>query len=153
MSSIPTGSVWRHHLIGCGILCDSGDATQRRIADELGLEHVIHGGQRVSVVAGKMTVAFSANPPSFEALFGQAGKKHRPPAVAAACRSWSGPDNAFYAGRLHPRTAAGLAPLMHLKVCAIEMTSLEQRIPKVERLLAKAETEKSADRGWKTPTA
>ena len=50
-------------------------------------------------------------------------------------------------------TAAGLAPLMHLSVCAIEMTSLEQRIPKVERLLAKAETEKSADRGWKTPTA
>ena len=41
-----------------------------------------------------------------------------------------------YAGTLHPRTAAGLAPLMHLQLRAIEMTSLEQRITKVERLLA-----------------
>jgi hypothetical protein len=43
-----------------------------------------------------------------------------------------------YAGRLHPRTAAGLAPLMHLQLRAIEKTNLEQRMVRVEKLLGHA---------------
>ncbi len=44
-----------------------------------------------------------------------------------------------YAGRLEPRIAAGLAPLLNLQLRAIETTNLEQRIEKVEKLLAESE--------------
>lgn len=42
-----------------------------------------------------------------------------------------------YAGRMNPRIASGLAPLMNLQLRAIETTDLEQRLTKVEKLLAK----------------
>ena len=45
-----------------------------------------------------------------------------------------------YAGRLHPRIAAGLAPLLNLQLRAIETTNLErmaERITEVEKRLAK----------------
>jgi hypothetical protein len=38
-----------------------------------------------------------------------------------------------YAGKLHPRTAAGLAPLMNLQIRAIEKTDLERRLAKIEK--------------------
>jgi hypothetical protein len=40
-----------------------------------------------------------------------------------------------YAGRLHPRIAAGLVSLMHLQLRAIEKTDLEHRIARVEKML------------------
>ena len=52
-----------------------------------------------------------------------------------------------YAGKLHPRVAAGLAPLMNLQLAAIETTNLEQRIEKLEKLLAKAENKLNDNRG------
>jgi hypothetical protein len=42
----------------------------------------------------------------------------------------------IYAGKIHPRIAAGLAPLMNLQLRAIETTDLERRLAKVEKLLA-----------------
>ena len=42
-----------------------------------------------------------------------------------------------YAGKLHPRVAAGLAPLLNLQLRALEATDLERRLEKVERLLAR----------------
>jgi hypothetical protein len=42
-----------------------------------------------------------------------------------------------YAGKVHPKVAAGLAPLMNLELCAIETADLEIRLVKVENLLAK----------------
>jgi hypothetical protein len=44
-----------------------------------------------------------------------------------------------YAGKLHPRIAAGLAPLMNLQLRAIETADLEQRMVRIEKLLAKSE--------------
>jgi hypothetical protein len=41
-----------------------------------------------------------------------------------------------YAGKLHPRVAASLAPLMNLQLRAIEMTDLDQRLAKLEKQLA-----------------
>lgn len=41
-----------------------------------------------------------------------------------------------YTGKLHARTAAGLAALIHLQLRAIVITTLEQRVTKVEKLLA-----------------
>jgi hypothetical protein len=42
----------------------------------------------------------------------------------------------IYAGKVHPRIAAGLAPLMSLQLRAIEIADLERRLAKVEKLLA-----------------
>lgn len=44
-----------------------------------------------------------------------------------------------YAGKVHPRIAAGLAPLMNLQLRAIETADLELRVAKLERPLAQAE--------------
>lgn len=46
-----------------------------------------------------------------------------------------------YAGKLPPRVAAGLAPLLNLQLRAVEATNLERRLEKVEKLLARAEAE------------
>jgi hypothetical protein len=40
-----------------------------------------------------------------------------------------------YEGKLHPRIAAGLAPLMHLQLRAVEKTGIERRLAKLERQL------------------
>jgi hypothetical protein len=50
-----------------------------------------------------------------------------------------------YSGRLHPRTAAGLAALMNLQLRAIEQTSFQERLAKLERLVAKLVTDNSAE--------
>ena len=42
-----------------------------------------------------------------------------------------------YAGKLHPRTAAGLAPLLQLQLRAIEKTDFEQRLAKLEKQLVR----------------
>jgi len=44
-----------------------------------------------------------------------------------------------YAGRINPRIAAGLAPLLNLQMRAIETTDLERRLAKLEKLSAEAE--------------
>ncbi len=38
-----------------------------------------------------------------------------------------------YSGRLHPKIAASLAPLMNLQLRAIEVVDLEQRLAKLEK--------------------
>jgi len=40
-----------------------------------------------------------------------------------------------YAGKLHPRIATGLAPLMHLQLRVLEKTEFEKRLARVERLM------------------
>ena len=42
-----------------------------------------------------------------------------------------------YTGKLHPRTAAGIAPLLQLQMRAIEKTDLEQRLAKLEKQLVR----------------
>jgi hypothetical protein len=44
-----------------------------------------------------------------------------------------------YAGRIHPRIAACLAPLMNLQLRAIETTNFELRVAELEKRLAEAE--------------
>ena len=58
-----------------------------------------------------------------------------------------------YMGKLHPRTAAGLAPLMHLQLRAIETTNLEQRLARVEEQLATTEAEDPLRSRWRHPKA
>ncbi len=45
----------------------------------------------------------------------------------------------IYAGKLHPRVAAGLASLLNLQLRAVEVTDLERRLSEMEKVLAKAE--------------
>lgn len=52
-----------------------------------------------------------------------------------------------YAGKLHPRVAASLAPLMNLQLRAIETTDLEQRLARLEKLLAEADSGPDRKRG------
>ena len=40
-----------------------------------------------------------------------------------------------YEGKLHPRIAAGLAPLMHLQLRVLETTEFEKRLGKLEQLI------------------
>ena len=42
-----------------------------------------------------------------------------------------------YAGKLHPRVATSLAPLLNLQLRALEATDLDRRLEKVESLLDK----------------
>jgi hypothetical protein len=44
-----------------------------------------------------------------------------------------------YAGKIHPRIAASLAPLMNLQLRVMETTDLERRVAKLEKLLTEAE--------------
>lgn len=43
-----------------------------------------------------------------------------------------------YGGKVHPRIAAGLAPLLSMQLRAIETTDFERRLAKLEELSAKA---------------
>src|SRR5215471_161806 len=42
-----------------------------------------------------------------------------------------------YSGKLHPRTAAGIAPLLQLQMRAIEKTDFDQRLAKLEKQLVR----------------
>ncbi len=51
-----------------------------------------------------------------------------------------------YSGKLHPKIAAGLAPLLNLQLRLVEATDLERRLDRVEQLTAKMRT-RSAENG------
>jgi hypothetical protein len=42
-----------------------------------------------------------------------------------------------YGGKVHPRIAAGLAPLLSMQLRAIETTDLERRMARLEKAMAK----------------
>ena len=51
-----------------------------------------------------------------------------------------------YAGKLHPRVAAGLAPLMTLQLRTIETSDFERRLTNIEQqIAAAAEAQKARD--------
>jgi hypothetical protein len=50
-----------------------------------------------------------------------------------------------YAGKVHPRTASGLASLLNLQLRAIETSDLERRLEHLEKRLADAGSEGNSD--------
>ena len=91
---------------------------------------------------------FHANPSKVSEL-GRIGGRSRHKRAAENCDPLPTVDNAVavrdtvarliadvYAGKLQPKVAAGLAPLMNLQLRAIEATNWEQRLAKLEKLLA-----------------
>jgi hypothetical protein len=59
----------------------------------------------------------------------------------------------LYSGKLHPRVAAGLAPLLNLQLRAIEATNFERRLTKIEKLLAAAGVEGVLDSDNEAPSS
>jgi hypothetical protein len=53
-----------------------------------------------------------------------------------------------YSGKLHPKIASGLAPLLNLQLRAIETVDLEQRVVKLEKLLAERDIEEHRAGKW-----
>ena len=51
----------------------------------------------------------------------------------------------LYAGKLHPRIAAGLAPLLQLQLRALAEADIERRLSKLERLVARREEKSRVD--------
>ena len=54
-----------------------------------------------------------------------------------------------YGGKVHPRIAAGLAPLLSMRLRAIETTDVERRLAQLEKAMAK--TSKGSDGGTAAP--
>ena len=52
-----------------------------------------------------------------------------------------------YAGKVHPRIAAGLAPLMNLQLRAIETVDFDQRVAEFEKRLTRAEDKLNSNDG------
>ena len=48
-----------------------------------------------------------------------------------------------HTGKIHPRIAAGLAPLLNLQLRAIETADLEQRLAKLEKISTKLEADRA----------
>ena len=105
---------------------------------------------RAAATAGGLCF-FHANPDKASEL-GQIGGRSKRPAAAGSNDPLPTLDNAIavrdtvarlvadvYAGRLHPRIAAGLAPLMNLQLRAIETANIEQRLTKLEKRLAEVD--------------
>jgi len=105
---------------------------------------------RAAATAGGLCF-FHANPSKASEL-GRIGGKSKRSAVTASADPLPKLDNALavrdavaqliadvYSGKLQPKVAAGLAPLLNLQLRAIETTDLEQRVAKLEKLLAQAE--------------
>jgi hypothetical protein len=57
----------------------------------------------------------------------------------------------IYAGKLHPRVAAGLAALLNLQLRVVEATDLEGRLANLEKQLAKVEAAESRRRNENVP--
>ena len=51
-----------------------------------------------------------------------------------------------HSGKVHPKVAAGLAPLMNLQLRAIETSNLEIRVEKLEKLLTKLAADRDKKR-------
>jgi len=51
-----------------------------------------------------------------------------------------------HSGKIHPKVAAGLAPLMNLQLRAIETSNLEIRVEKLEKLLTKLAADRDKKR-------
>ena len=107
---------------------------------------------------------FHANPNKASELGRIGGRRNRRAAAAEAVDPLPKLDNVVsvqdaveklisdvYTGKLHPRVAAGLAPLLNLQLRALEATELERRIATVEKLLARAEAKSSRKGYGETP--
>ena len=94
---------------------------------------------------------FHANPNKASEL-GRIGGRNKRPAAGENVDPLPTLDNAqavrdtgarlireVYAGKIHPRIAAGLAPLLNLQMRVIEITNFERRFAELEKRLTEAE--------------
>jgi hypothetical protein len=111
-------------------------------------------GKRCRAAATKGGLCFFHANPNKASELGRIGGRSKRRAAAESVEALPTLDNAIavrdavarliadvYSGKLQPRVAAGLAPLLNLQLRAIEATDLEQRVAKLEKLFSEAEGE------------
>jgi Family of unknown function (DUF5763) len=114
---------------------------------------------RAAATAGGLCY-FHANPNKASELGRIGGRSKSTPAVESA-EPLPTVDNAIavrdpvarliadvHAGKVHPKIAAGLAPLMNLQLRAIETSNLEIRVEKLEKLLTKLAADRDKKRDF-----
>jgi hypothetical protein len=114
---------------------------------------------RAAATAGGLCY-FHANPKKASELGRIGGRSKGTPAVANA-EPLPTVDNAIavrdlvarliadvHAGKVNPKIAAGLAPLMNLQLRAIETSNLEIRVEKLEKLLTKLAADRDKKRDY-----
>jgi hypothetical protein len=114
---------------------------------------------RAAATAGGLCY-FHANPNKASELGRIGGRSKSTPAVASA-EPLPTVDNAIavrdlvarliadvHAGKVNPKIAAGLAPLMNLQLRAIETSNLEIRVEKLEKLLTKLAADRDKKRDF-----
>jgi hypothetical protein len=112
---------------------------------------------RAAATAGGLCY-FHTNPNKASELGRIGGRSKSTPAVGSA-EPLPTVDNAIavrdlvarliadvHAGKVHPKVAAGLAPLMNLQLRAIETSNLEIRVEKLEKLLSKLAADRDKKR-------
>jgi hypothetical protein len=105
---------------------------------------------RAAATAGGLCF-FHANPNKASEL-GRVGGRRKGHAIAESADPLTRLDTALavrdtvdrliadvYSGKVHPRMAAGLAPLLNLQLRAIWTSDLEQRVAKLEKALSKGD--------------
>lgn len=106
---------------------------------------------RAAATAGGLCF-FHANPNKASQLGRIGGRRKRPVIIAEAVEPLPVLDNAravrdtvarlicdVYSGKLEPKVAAGLGPLLNLELRAIEAMDLDTRLAKLEEVLVKRE--------------
>ena len=118
------------------------------------------GGKRCGAAATAGGLCFFHANPNKASELGRIGGRNKRPLVTENVDPLPSLDNALavrdtvarlvadvHAGKTHLRIAAGLAPLLTLQLRAIEATSLEQRVAKLEKRLAEFEHEPNRQDG------
>jgi hypothetical protein len=110
------------------------------------------GGPCRAAATGGGLCYFHANPNKASELGRIGGQKKKSNPAAESTEPLPTVDNAIavrdlvaqliadvHSGKIHPKVAAGLAPLMNLQLRAIETSNLELQLAEVEKRLAKLE--------------
>jgi hypothetical protein len=119
---------------------------------------------RAAATAGGLCY-FHANPNKASELGRIGGQKKKSNPAADSSEPLPTVDNAIavrnlvakliadvHSGKMHPKVAAGLAPLMNLQLHAIETSNLELQLAEVEKRLAKLEARRDK-KGQLQPSA
>jgi hypothetical protein len=107
-------------------------------------------GKRCRAAATAGGLCFFHAHPNKASELGRIGGRNKRPAAGGNVDPLPTLDNAkevrdtvarlireVYAGKIHPRISAGLAPLLNLQLRAIETANLEQRFAELEKQVAK----------------
>jgi len=117
-----------------------------------GCKALAKGGKRCRAAATASGLCFFHADPSKASELGRIGGRRNRHGAAATAACLPTLDTALavrdtvarliddlYSGKLHPKIASGLAPLLNLQLRAIETSDFERRLAKLEKMLSDGE--------------